>query len=159
MRIARKSDTARELEPVRVLGRGLRAQRGVRLTLRVLREAAGKTQTDVAATAHVHAATQAIETTWAAQRGMVRFRALRKLTRSGRRSFPSKPMRATGSSREPLASGISSPKGRYSYCPLGVPESSVSRTVELTRSECRKDPVCSSSSENCMALVRVRRDG
>jgi hypothetical protein len=34
-------------EPVRVLGRGLRAQRGVHLTLRTLREAAGKTQVDV----------------------------------------------------------------------------------------------------------------
>lgn len=37
-----------EREPVRVLGRGLRAQRGVRLTMRTLREAAGKTQADVA---------------------------------------------------------------------------------------------------------------
>jgi hypothetical protein len=34
-------------DPVRVLGRGLRAQRGVHLTLRTLREAAGKTQVDV----------------------------------------------------------------------------------------------------------------
>jgi hypothetical protein len=33
--------------PVRVLGRGLRAQRGVHLTLRALREGAGKTQVDV----------------------------------------------------------------------------------------------------------------
>jgi hypothetical protein len=33
--------------PVRVLGRGLGAQRGVRLTLRALREGAGKTQIDV----------------------------------------------------------------------------------------------------------------
>ena len=38
-----------ETEPVRVLGRGLRAQRGVRLTMRVVREAARKTQVDVAA--------------------------------------------------------------------------------------------------------------
>ena len=38
-----------ETEPVRVLGRGLRARRGVRLTMRVVREAAGKTQVDVAA--------------------------------------------------------------------------------------------------------------
>ena len=37
-----------ELEPVRVLGRGLRAARGVRLTLKTLREASGKTQIDVA---------------------------------------------------------------------------------------------------------------
>jgi hypothetical protein len=33
--------------PVRVLGRGLGAQRGVRLTLRGIREAAGKTQIEV----------------------------------------------------------------------------------------------------------------
>lgn len=38
------------VEPVRVLGRGLRARRGVHLTMRVVREAAGKTQTDVAKT-------------------------------------------------------------------------------------------------------------
>jgi transcriptional regulator with XRE-family HTH domain len=37
-----------ETEPVRVLGRGLRAQRGIHLTLRTLREAAGKTQSDLA---------------------------------------------------------------------------------------------------------------
>ena len=37
-----------ESEPVRVLGRGLRAQRGVRLGLRSVREATGKTQVDVA---------------------------------------------------------------------------------------------------------------
>lgn len=42
-----------EHEPVRVLGRGLRAQRGVRLTLRALREAAGKTQVQVAASAQM----------------------------------------------------------------------------------------------------------
>ncbi len=35
-------------DPVRVLGRGLRARRGVHLPLRTLREAAGKTQADVA---------------------------------------------------------------------------------------------------------------
>jgi hypothetical protein len=34
-------------DPVRVLGRGLRAQRGVHLTLRALREGAGKTQVEV----------------------------------------------------------------------------------------------------------------
>ena len=38
-----------EVEPVRVLGRGLRAHRGVHLPLRVLREGAGKTQVEVAA--------------------------------------------------------------------------------------------------------------
>jgi hypothetical protein len=37
-----------EAEPVRVLGRGLRAQRGVHLSLRTVREATGKTQVDVA---------------------------------------------------------------------------------------------------------------
>jgi Helix-turn-helix domain len=37
--------------PVRVLGRGLRAKRGVHLTLRTVREAAGQTQHDVAHTA------------------------------------------------------------------------------------------------------------
>jgi len=35
-------------EPVRVLGRGLRAERGVHLTLKSVREATGKTQVDVA---------------------------------------------------------------------------------------------------------------
>lgn len=34
-------------DPVRVLGRGLRAQRGIHLTLRALREGAGKTQVEV----------------------------------------------------------------------------------------------------------------
>ena len=34
--------------PVRVLGRGLRAKRGVRLTMRTVREAAGQTQHDLA---------------------------------------------------------------------------------------------------------------
>ena len=33
--------------PVRVLGRGLRAQHGVHLTLRAVREAAGRTQIDI----------------------------------------------------------------------------------------------------------------
>src|SRR6185295_13553311 len=37
-----------EVEPVRVLGRGLRAARGVHLTLRALRDAVGKTQVDIA---------------------------------------------------------------------------------------------------------------
>ncbi len=37
-----------DAEPVRVLGRGLRATRGVHLTLRTVREATGKTQVDVA---------------------------------------------------------------------------------------------------------------
>ena len=42
-----------EPEPVRVLGRGLRAQRGVRLTMRTLRDATGKTQSDVATQARM----------------------------------------------------------------------------------------------------------
>jgi DNA-binding XRE family transcriptional regulator len=42
-----------DAEPVRVLGRGLRAQRGVRMTVRALRDAAGKTQIDVAKAAHI----------------------------------------------------------------------------------------------------------
>jgi len=45
---ATKQRVERETEPVRVLGRGLRAQRGVHLTMRTLREAAGKTQSEVA---------------------------------------------------------------------------------------------------------------
>ena len=40
-------------DPVRVLGRGLRAQRGVHLTLRTLRGAAGKTQVDVTGVAQM----------------------------------------------------------------------------------------------------------
>ena len=39
--------------PVRVLGRGLRAQRGVHLTLRALREAAGRTQIEVRAASRI----------------------------------------------------------------------------------------------------------
>lgn len=35
-------------ESIRVLGRGLRAQRGVHLTLRTIRDATGKTQVEVA---------------------------------------------------------------------------------------------------------------
>jgi len=40
-------------EPVRVLGRGLRAKRGVRLTLRALRDATGKTQVEVSKSARI----------------------------------------------------------------------------------------------------------
>ena len=43
-----KRRPAPEVEPVRVLGRGLRAARGVHLTLRTLRDAVGKTQVDIA---------------------------------------------------------------------------------------------------------------
>ena len=42
-----------DAEPVRVLGRGLRAQRGVHLTMRTLREAVGKTQGDVASESQI----------------------------------------------------------------------------------------------------------
>ena len=45
-----------EMESVRVLGRGLRAQRGVHLTMRTLREAVGKTQVDVAAASQINQA-------------------------------------------------------------------------------------------------------
>jgi transcriptional regulator with XRE-family HTH domain len=50
---ATRRRVAREAEPVRVLGRGLRAHRGVHLTLRTLREAAGKTQAEVAEAARM----------------------------------------------------------------------------------------------------------
>ena len=49
MRASATPELPLETEPVRVLGRGLRAQRGVRLTARAVREATGKTQLDVAA--------------------------------------------------------------------------------------------------------------
>ncbi len=42
-----------DVEPARVLGRGLRAQRGVHLTIRTVREAAGKTQIEVANTSRM----------------------------------------------------------------------------------------------------------
>ena len=45
-----------EMASVRVLGRGLRAHRGVHLTMRTLREAAGKTQIDVAAASQINQA-------------------------------------------------------------------------------------------------------
>jgi hypothetical protein len=40
-------------EPVRVLGRGLRARRGVHLTLRGLREAVGRTQIEISEAAQM----------------------------------------------------------------------------------------------------------
>lgn len=49
MSTAIKRRNAPEPEPVRILGRGLRAQRGVHLTIRAVREAVGKTQVEVAA--------------------------------------------------------------------------------------------------------------
>lgn len=48
MSVANRRALPPETEPVRVLGRGLRAQRGVHLPMRVVREAAGKTQVNVA---------------------------------------------------------------------------------------------------------------
>ena len=50
---ARRKSGARQPDAGRALGRGLHARRGVRLTLRVLREAAGKTQVDVAEAARM----------------------------------------------------------------------------------------------------------
>jgi predicted transcriptional regulator len=43
-------------EPVRVLGRGLRARRGVRMTLRSLRDAAGLTQVAVSEKSEINQA-------------------------------------------------------------------------------------------------------
>lgn len=44
---AKKNDNA-DAEPVRVLGRGLRARKGVRMTLRAIRDATGLTQVALA---------------------------------------------------------------------------------------------------------------
>ena len=49
MSTAVKRRNTPEAEPVRILGRGLRAHRGVHLTIRAVREAVGKTQVEVAA--------------------------------------------------------------------------------------------------------------
>jgi hypothetical protein len=49
MSTAAKRRNTVESEPVRILGRGLRAQRGVHLTIRAVREAVGKTQVEIAA--------------------------------------------------------------------------------------------------------------
>ena len=43
-----------ERELKRVLGRGLRAERGVRLSIRTIREAAGRTQIEVAAESQIN---------------------------------------------------------------------------------------------------------
>ena len=48
MNLPARRRMASETEPVRVLGRGLRAARGVHLSLRTLREATGKTQMEIA---------------------------------------------------------------------------------------------------------------
>lgn len=53
MKRVTKRSTEPEPATIRVLGRGLRAQRGVHLTLRSLREASGKTQGDVSAAAGI----------------------------------------------------------------------------------------------------------
>ena len=50
---ATRDRTASSEETVRVLGRGLRAKRGVHLTLRVIREATGQTQHGVARAAAI----------------------------------------------------------------------------------------------------------
>jgi len=49
MKISPREHPGSEAEAMRLLGRGLRAQRGVRLTMRALREATARTQMDVAA--------------------------------------------------------------------------------------------------------------
>jgi hypothetical protein len=49
MSAAAKRRGTPETEPVRILGRGLRAERGVHLTIRAVREAVGKTQAEVSA--------------------------------------------------------------------------------------------------------------
>ena len=49
MRTTAKRRSIAESEPVRILGRGLHAQRGVHPTIRAIREAVGKTQVEVAA--------------------------------------------------------------------------------------------------------------
>ena len=46
-------NSASEDAPVRILGRGLRAKRGVHLTLRAVREATGKTQAAVASESNI----------------------------------------------------------------------------------------------------------
>lgn len=46
-------NSAAEGEPVRILGRGLRAKRGVHLTLRAVREATGKTQAAIASESNI----------------------------------------------------------------------------------------------------------
>jgi hypothetical protein len=50
---ATKMRRDRDVGPVRVLGRGLRAQRGVHLTMRTVREAVDKTQVAVAQAAQM----------------------------------------------------------------------------------------------------------
>lgn len=47
-RTSPRTNTGVDTEPVRVLGRGVAAKRGVHLTLRTLRDAVGKTQAEVA---------------------------------------------------------------------------------------------------------------
>jgi hypothetical protein len=54
MSSATKPSTGSTDEPVRVLGRGVRAKRGVHLTIRTVREAVGQTQIDVAQTTGMH---------------------------------------------------------------------------------------------------------
>lgn len=48
MNISTREHSPSDTVPMRLLGRGLRAQRGVHLTMRALREAAARTQLDVA---------------------------------------------------------------------------------------------------------------
>ena len=53
MNVSPREHSLADAEPMRLLGRGLRAQRGVRLTMRALREAAARTQLDVAASSQM----------------------------------------------------------------------------------------------------------
>ena len=52
MKQSAKNSTPED-KPVRILGRGLRAKRGVHLTLRTVREAIGKTQAAVASESNI----------------------------------------------------------------------------------------------------------
>lgn len=56
MAIPIKKQVMLDGRPVRVLGRGLHAKRGVRLTLRGLRTGYGKTQAEIAASTGIHQA-------------------------------------------------------------------------------------------------------
>ncbi len=51
-----KRKVTTDVEPVRVLGRGLRAAKGVHLTLRTIRESVGATQVAVAAESQINQA-------------------------------------------------------------------------------------------------------
>ena len=56
MNLPARRRAAPDSEPVRVLGRGLRAARGVHLSLKTLREATGKTQVEIASQSQINQA-------------------------------------------------------------------------------------------------------